>query len=230
MKGGASLKLTMERPPKQLYAAVCRALRQAWQLDDADKAEKLIKKLARRSTADKEQSPDFASAPFGLCLVRSCQIRGGNKGRTAMLYRSSICAIGAALSMAISGAQAADDNKYPDLKGQWERFVIRGVNGQFDQTKPQGRGQQAPLTPEYQHKADELRATGKKDHAAVDTGALVEHLKTMGISFNQDPNFKPLKPIDVVCPFYGYPLTLIEPNPMKWEFAPTKIFRSACPS
>src|SRR6202030_1674971 len=78
---------------------------------------------------------------------------------------------------------------------------------------------------EYQRKAEELRAAGKKDRAAVDTGALVEHLKTMGISFNQDPNFKPLKPIDVVCPFYGYPLTLIEPNPMKWEFAPTKIFQ-----
>jgi hypothetical protein len=24
---------------------------------------------------------------------------------------------------------------------------------------------------------------------------------------------------------YGYPLTLIEPYPMKWEFAPTKIFQ-----
>jgi hypothetical protein len=83
----------------------------------------------------------------------------------------------------------------------------------------------APLTLEYQQKAQALLAAGKKDRAAVDTTVLTEHLRTMGISFNQDPNFVPLKPIDVVCPFYGYPLTLIEPNPMKWEFAPTKIFQ-----
>jgi hypothetical protein len=83
----------------------------------------------------------------------------------------------------------------------------------------------APLTPEYQKKAADLLAAGKTNRAAVDTGALVEHLRTMGISFNQDPNFVPLKPIDVVCPFYGYPLTLIQPNPMKWEFAPTKIMQ-----
>ena len=57
-----------------------------------------------------------------------------------------------ALLMTIGSAQAFDDSKYPDLKGQWERFVVRGVPGQpsFDQTKPWGRGQQAPLTPEYQ--------------------------------------------------------------------------------
>jgi hypothetical protein len=52
----------------------------------------------------------------------------------------------------MSGAQTADHPKYPDWKGQWERFVVRGIPGQpsFDQTKPWGFGQQAPLTPEYQ--------------------------------------------------------------------------------
>jgi hypothetical protein len=83
----------------------------------------------------------------------------------------------------------------------------------------------APLTPEYQKRAEALLALGKKDRSAVDTSSFVQHLRTMGASFNQDPNFVPLKPIDVVCPFYGYPLALIEPNPMKWEFAPTKIFQ-----
>jgi len=71
-----------------------------------------------------------------------------------MLPRNSIGAIvmTAALLTALSGAQAFDDAKYPDLKGQWNRYVVPGVAGQpsFDQTKPWGKGQQAPLTPEYQ--------------------------------------------------------------------------------
>ena len=37
-----------ERLPKALHATVRRALRQAWELDDADKAEKLIRNLAKR--------------------------------------------------------------------------------------------------------------------------------------------------------------------------------------
>jgi hypothetical protein len=49
-------------------------------------------------------------------------------------------------------SQVFDYSKYPDLKGHWERFVVPGLPGQpsFDQTKPWGNGQQAPLTPEYQ--------------------------------------------------------------------------------
>jgi hypothetical protein len=54
--------------------------------------------------------------------------------------------------MAIGSAQAFDDSKYPNLKGQWERFAVRGLPGQpsFDQTKGWGELQGAPLTPEYQ--------------------------------------------------------------------------------
>ena len=37
-----------ERLPKVLHASVRRALRQAWELDDADKAERLLRNLARR--------------------------------------------------------------------------------------------------------------------------------------------------------------------------------------
>src|SRR6516225_3052877 len=63
--------------------------------------------------------------------------------------------LGVALAAAMvspAGAQIFDYSKYPDLKGQWERFVVPGLPGQpsFDQTKPWGNGQQAPLTPEYQ--------------------------------------------------------------------------------
>jgi hypothetical protein len=45
-----------------------------------------------------------------------------------------------------------DVGKYPDLKGQWRRAPVPGAVGQppHDPSKPFGRGQQAPLTPEYQ--------------------------------------------------------------------------------
>jgi hypothetical protein len=67
-----------------------------------------------------------------------------------MLYQSLIGAIAAAtvLCSALSGAQAQDLSKYPDWSGQWKRPPGAGI--QWDQTKPFGRGQQAPLTPEYQ--------------------------------------------------------------------------------
>jgi hypothetical protein len=80
-------------------------------------------------------------------LERADQLRG------AMYYRKSIVAVAfaAALLMGIGRTQAFDDTKYPNLKGQWTRFVVPGVRGQpsFDQTKSWGPGQQAPLTPEY---------------------------------------------------------------------------------
>jgi hypothetical protein len=57
----------------------------------------------------------------------------------------------AALATAIGSARAAEQAKYPDWKGAWARFVVPGLGGQpsFDQTKPWGFGQEAPLTPEY---------------------------------------------------------------------------------
>jgi hypothetical protein len=81
-----------------------------------------------------------------------------------VLYRiliRSIAVAGALISI-VSAAQAADA-KYPDWKGAWERWIppnpvldagnhIYTAGGQpsFDQSKPWGRGQEAPLTPEYQ--------------------------------------------------------------------------------
>jgi len=56
-----------------------------------------------------------------------------------------------ALGMTMAGARAWDDSKYPDLKGQWVRVGPAGFNGtRFDPSKPPGRGQEAPLTAEYQ--------------------------------------------------------------------------------
>ena len=66
-----------------------------------------------------------------------------------MLYRTSIGAIAlaAALGATLAGAEAWDDAKYPDFKGQWR--VIGGPM-RYDGSKPWGPGQQAPLTAEYQ--------------------------------------------------------------------------------
>src|SRR6266446_2074084 len=70
-----------------------------------------------------------------------------------MLYRNLIfTGVFAAVLATSTTAQAFDDAKYPDLSGQWVAVRMPGVTGQpaFDPTKPWGRGQQAPLTPEYQ--------------------------------------------------------------------------------
>src|SRR6267154_189962 len=68
-----------------------------------------------------------------------------------MLERTWIGALALAAVVSASGfvARAHDETKYPDLKGQW---VTPGVslNSPWDPAKPAGRGQQAPLTAEYQ--------------------------------------------------------------------------------
>src|SRR3954454_20887393 len=53
-----------ERLPKHLHTSVRAALRQAWELDDADKAERLMRHLARRL----EQVAPGAAAPMLECL------------------------------------------------------------------------------------------------------------------------------------------------------------------
>ena len=69
-----------------------------------------------------------------------------------MHFRVLIGAIAvAAMAMPIRDARGADDAKYPDWTGQWTRFAVRlPTQPSHDQTKPWGRGQEAPLTPEYQ--------------------------------------------------------------------------------
>jgi hypothetical protein len=59
-----------------------------------------------------------------------------------------------ALAVVPDIATAGDEGKYPDLRGQW-MGVLRtrpGLPGQpsFDASKPWGKGQEAPLTAEYQ--------------------------------------------------------------------------------
>jgi hypothetical protein len=65
---------------------------------------------------------------------------GGSMGTLALRVAPLLMPLLASLCVSISGA-AAEDSKYPDLRGQWNRnFVPRWTVGQ----------EKAPLTPEYQ--------------------------------------------------------------------------------
>ena len=81
-------------------------------------------------------------------------------------------------------AQAADPAIYPDLRGAWSRFVVRGLGGQpsFDQTKPWGLGQQAPLTPEYQKILEDSiadQAKGGQGRQVVPSRMIEQHFGVM---------------------------------------------------
>ena len=96
---------------------------------------------------------------------------------------SAIAAAAIAMVMMTGTVQAAEAAKYPDWKGAWTRWFPPGSvlepNGGFtaggqpshDQTKPWGRGQEAPLTPEYQKVFEESLA----DQAAGGQGNFFDH-------------------------------------------------------
>jgi putative transposase len=74
-----------ERLPKSLHASVRRVLRQAWELDDADKAERLLRNLARR--LDQEAPGVAASILEGLDEMLTVN----RLGLPAKLRRSLAC-------------------------------------------------------------------------------------------------------------------------------------------
>ncbi len=94
-----------------------------------------------------------------------------------MLHGSStaVFALTAALMVTMGGAQAADDARYPNWKGQWDyinpRFGGQGVK--FDPTKAFGPAQQAPLTREYQKIHEESMA----DQAKGGQGNFIDHAR-----------------------------------------------------
>jgi hypothetical protein len=59
---------------------------------------------------------------------------------------SILATIAAAFWLTIAGSAALAQTQFPDWKGQWTRMG----GGNWDPDKPRGRGQGAPLTPEYQ--------------------------------------------------------------------------------
>jgi hypothetical protein len=89
-----------------------------------------------------------------------------------MFHQSLIGAIAlAALCLGGTGSSAQeaskyDPSKYPDWSGPM-RWTATGGGNRYDQTKPAGRGQQAPLTAEYQA----IFEAGLKDQAEGGQGA-----------------------------------------------------------
>jgi len=85
-------------------------------------------------------------------------------------YRDTIGAIAFITALAVpalvTGAAAFDETKYPDWSGQWVR--PRGIATQWDQTKPSGLAQQAPLTPEYQARLEASIADQKAGGQGLD--------------------------------------------------------------
>jgi hypothetical protein len=89
------------------------------------------------------------------------------------MHHRSLILIGVlmALSFTLSAAQAFDESKYPDWKGQWVRErkpVVGGGQAPFDPAMPVGLGQQAPLTPEYQAKFEASLADQKEGGQGLD--------------------------------------------------------------
>ena len=104
-----------------------------------------------------------------------------------------------ALMVSLDGARAADEAKYPDLHGGWQRFVNRGLGGQpsFDQTKPWGFGQQAPLTAEYRKVLEASLA----DQAKGGQGNFIGHAQCLpaGMPFMMVAT----RPLDIVVTPYS---------------------------
>ena len=81
---------------------------------------------------------------------RAAPVRGLAPVRRLAPVGRLVLALATVLTFPLA-ARGAEDAKYPDLKGQWNRFVVPGVRGQpsHDQTRSWGPEQDAPLTPEY---------------------------------------------------------------------------------
>jgi hypothetical protein len=110
-----------------------------------------------------------------------------------MLLRSSTCAVAAALTatlMMVGAVHATDGAKYPNWKGAWARWAppnaardpgnggtgfTAGGQPSFDQTKPWGFGQEAPLTEEYKKVLEASLA----DQAKGGQGNFVGHARCL---------------------------------------------------
>src|SRR5712672_4093444 len=108
----------------------------------------------------------------------------------------------AVLTIAIGDTRALEESKYPDWSGRWERFVVRGLGGQpsFDQTKPWGFGQEAPLTPEYRKVLEESLA----DQANGGEGNFFDHA--------------------IRCYPGGMPLNMIAFRPLEFVITPNATY------
>src|SRR5262249_5014164 len=124
-------------------------------------------------------APHLRTSPAGCprrCRgARDRDVIQPTEGIMADRSATAIAAVALATALLVTSArtQPSDLANYPDLRGAWSRFVVRGLGGQgsFDQTKPWGLGQQAPLTPEYQKVLEDSLA----DQAKGGQGNFVDH-------------------------------------------------------
>src|SRR5260370_5494914 len=96
---------------------------------------------------------------FGV-LPASRALAGSRRGRPIAIV---VTALAIALTLASAHAQAPDvanhpDIKYPDIQAQWTRLG----SAQWDPSKPAGRGQQVPFTPEFAAIFDAILAGREK--------------------------------------------------------------------
>jgi hypothetical protein len=134
-----------------------------------------------------------------------------------MLSRSvigSLALAAAASIMADAHAQTPDMSKYPDWRGAWARVVVRGVTGQpsFDQTKPWGFGQQAPLTPEYKKVLEDSIA----DQAQGGQGLFFDHARC--ISGGMPMMTTAFNPMEIVVTPYTTYVLIGEQSPFRRIF------------
>ena len=99
-----------------------------------------------------------------------------------MLCRISVrfIALATALLTTLAGAQAYDESKYPDWSGQWIKLPDGGPP-RYDPSKPDGRGQQAPLKEPYRR----MHEASMADQAAGGQGLYISSVKCipMGMPF-----------------------------------------------
>src|SRR5262249_30304455 len=112
-----------------------------------DNARRAAAGRLRRGDASRFWKTPSAPTSKPYMSVHGNEIR--TRGRTAMPDRVSLASIAFVATLCAAGTSAwsQEGAKFPDWKGQWVRI---GAGGQYDPTKPAVRGQQPPLTPEYQ--------------------------------------------------------------------------------
>jgi hypothetical protein len=82
-----------------------------------------------------------------------------------MSFLSSLGIVAFAAALSITAAHAFDDSNYPAFSGIWRKPP--GIGNQWDQTKPLGRAQEPPFTPEYQAIFEASLARSRSDIAAI---------------------------------------------------------------
>ncbi len=127
-----------------------------------------------------------------------------------MLSRTSICAITlAAFLSATSGARAFDESKYPDWSGQWLK-VGDGGPPRYDPSKPDGRGQDAPLKDRYRA----MHEASMADQEAGGQGLYIASVKCipMGMPFQMSIVFPFEFVLTEKTTFILYEITTSEPR------------------